>query len=407
MAYVAILLLWHALAAAIPAQPRSVPARLLGLWWVASWIGQAFALPLMLVAGAVAAFGARDGEMATFLPALAASVLSAFVHWRNRRAARLLLAAVGLPDRVPWHAGLWPIAHQPKDVRRITDIAYDAHGWRTTLDLIMPCEPPAETMPILVHVHGGAWITGRKNQQAKPLIHHLARRGWLIADINYRLGPAHRLPVQVTDVLRAIAWVRAHAAEHGGDPTRIAVTGGSAGGHLTAMAALAHDDPALRPGFGDADCSVQAAVPLYGRFDMLDRARRAGRNHDALTRFATTKFMPGPPGKAWRAVSPIDRLRTDAPPMLVIHGGGDVLLPHEESAEFARGVGAAGLMLPGIEHAYDIAASAATWGHVRAVTAWLEAQIGPSVTSARAPSTSATVARMPKVAASNSGPSAS
>ena len=65
---------------------------------------------------------------------------------------------------------------------------------------------------------------------------------------------------------------------------------------------------------------------LFRSFDMLDRARRAGRNHDALTRFATTQFMPGPPGEAWRAVSPIDRLRTDAPPMLVIHGGGDVLL---------------------------------------------------------------------------------
>lgn len=407
MSYVAILLLWHALAAAIPAQPRSIPARLLGLWWVASWIGQAFALPLMLVAGAVTLFGARDGEVTTWLPALAALGLSGFVHWRNRRAARLLLAAAGQPTHVPWHAGLWPIARQPADVRRIKDVAYDTHGWRTTLDLVLPSGRPSGPMPILVHVHGGAWITGRKNQQAKPLIRHLAQNGWLVADINYRLGPGHRLPVQVTDVLRAIAWVRAHAAEYGGDPARIAVTGGSAGGHLTAMAALAHDDPALKPGFEDADCSVQAAVPLYGRFDMLDRARRSGRNHDALTRFAEAKFMPGPPGQAWHAVSPIDRLRPDAPPMLVIHGSGDVLLPHEEGAAFARDVGARWVRLPGIEHAYDIAASAATWGHVRAVTAWLDDQIGPSVTNARVPSTSATAARMQKVAASSSGASAS
>ncbi len=403
MSYLAVLLLWHAIAAAIPAQPRSIPARLLGLWWVASWIGQTFALPLALTSLAVTLFGVRDGRAIVILPALAATALFGLVHARNRRAGRLLLAAMDLPTRIPWHAGLWPIARLPKDLRRVKDIPYDSHGWRTTLDLVLPADPPAGPMPILVHVHGGAWITGRKDQQAKPLIHHLARDGWLVADVNYRLGPAHRMPTQVRDVLRAIAWVREHAAEHGGDPTRIAVTGGSAGGHLTAMAALAYDDPAL----GAVDGAVQAAVPLYGRFDMLDRAKRAGRNHAAMTRFAAAKFMPGPPGEAWHAVSPIDRLRPDAPPMLVIHGTGDVLLPHRESAEFSAAAGARYVALPGIEHAFDIAASAATWGHVRAVAAWLEGQLGPSVTSARAPSTSATAARMPNVDASNSGVSAS
>ena len=372
MIYVAVILLWHAVAAAVPAQPRSMPARLLGPWWVASWIGQSFALPLAIAAAVSALSGWRDGEPMVLLPALAATLVFAFVHRRNRRAARLLLSAMDLPTRVPWHAGLWPLATGARGVRRVKDVAYGTHGWRTTLDLIMPAEPPAGAMPVLVHIHGGAWITGRKDQQAKPLIHHLARAGWLVADVNYRLGPAHRMPVQVSDVLRAIAWVRAHAADHGGDPARIAVTGGSAGGHLTAMAALAHDDPALKPGFEAADCRVQAAVPMYGRFDMLDRARRAGRNHAALTRFAASKFMPGPPDDAWHAVSPIDRVRPDAPPMLVIHGTGDVLLPHAESADFAAATGSTYIALPGIEHAYDIAASAVTWGHVRAVAAWLE-----------------------------------
>ncbi|MGJ3628205.1 alpha/beta hydrolase [Sphingomonas sp. MMS24-JH45] len=137
----------------------------------------------------------------------------------TRRAARLLLRATGQPRReVPWHAGLWPVVGKPRGVRRISDITYDHHGPRTTLDLLMPTERPAAPMPVLVHIHGGAWITGRKDQQAKPLLHHLAQRGWLVADLNYRLGPAHRLPTQLTDVLRAIALVRAHAAEHGGDP---------------------------------------------------------------------------------------------------------------------------------------------------------------------------------------------
>ena len=374
MAYVAALLLWHALAGLIPAQPRSIPAPLLGLWWVASWIGQSFAFPLAIASAVVAWATWRDGEGAGALLAAVATVAFALSHRRNRRAARLLLRAMDLDDAVPWSAGLWPIVYDDRRTRRIANVAYGGEGARQTLDLVMPRVRPDAPMPVLIHIHGGAWITGHKHQQARPLIDHLAARGWLVADVNYRLGPTHRMPTQVQDVLRAVAWVRANAAAHGGDPARIAVTGGSAGGHLTAMVALAHDDPALKPGFEDADCSVAVAVPLYGRFDMLDRARLAGRNHGAMMRFAATKFMPGPPDARWHDVSPIDRVRADAPPMLVIHGTGDILLPHRESAAFARALSTpvTHVALPGIEHAYDIAASAATWGHVRAVTAFLE-----------------------------------
>lgn len=376
MDYVAALLLWHAAAGAIPAQPRSIPAALLGVWWVASWVAQSFAAPLLLAALAVAAFAWHDGHVAGVLMAAPAAVLFAFVHLRNRRAARLLLRAMGLADRVPWAAGMWPIVRDDPRVRRIADLSYGDHGVRNRLDLILPVVPPSGPMPVLVHIHGGAWITGHKRQQARPLIHHLAAHGWMVADVNYRLGPRDRMPAMVTDVLRAVAWVREHAAEHGGDPARVAVTGESAGGHLAAMVALAHDDPALKPGFEQADCSVVAAVPLYGRYDMLDRARRAGRNHAALLRFAAARFMPGSPDATWHAMSPMERVRADAPPMLLIHGTGDILLPHEESAAFAAALpDATCVALPGIEHAYDIAASAATWGHVRAVRAFLDRHV--------------------------------
>lgn len=376
MDYVAALLLWHAAAGAVPAQPRSIPAALLGVWWVASWSGQSFAAPLALAALAVTGFSLADGGAIGAILSGAAAVVFVFVHARNRRAAWLLLRAMNIDDRVPLTAGLWPIVRDDPRVRRIADLSYGEHGLRNRLDLVVPAVPPAGPMPVLVHLHGGAWITGHKHQQARPLINHLAAHGWLVADVNYRLGPRDRMPAMVTDALRALAWVRANAAAHGGDPARIAVTGGSAGGHLAAMVALAHDDPALKPGFEEADCSVVAAVPLYGRFDMLDRARRAGRNHAAMLRFAAARFMPGAPDATWHAVSPVERVRADAPPMLLIHGTGDILLPHQESAAFAAMLPRATYVaLPGIEHAYDIAASAATWGHVRAVRAWLERHV--------------------------------
>lgn len=66
---------------------------------------------------------------------------------------------------------------------------------------------------------------------------------------------------------QALAWVKANIAEYGGDPDAVCITGGSAGGHLTALAALTPNDPKWQPGFEDADTSVAAAVPVYGRYD--------------------------------------------------------------------------------------------------------------------------------------------
>ena len=72
---------------------------------------------------------------------------------------------------------------------------------------------------------------------------HLAAKGWVCVAINYRLAPRDPFPAQIIDVKRAIAWIREHIAEYGGDPDYIAITGGSAGGHLTALAAVTPNDP--------------------------------------------------------------------------------------------------------------------------------------------------------------------
>ena len=121
---------------------------------------------------------------------------------------------------------------------------------------------------MLLQVHGGAWTIGKKDQQGIPLMQHLAAKGWVCVAINYRLAPRDPFPAQIIDVKKAIAWIRENIAAYGGDPDYIAITGGSAGGHLTALAALTPNDPAWQPGFEDADTSVQVAVPHYGVYDM-------------------------------------------------------------------------------------------------------------------------------------------
>ena len=120
----------------------------------------------------------------------------------------------------------------------------------------------------MVYIHGGAWIIGDKREQGKPMMYELVARGWVCVAINYRLSPKATWPDHIVDAKRAVAWVKEHIAEYGGDPSFVAVSGGSAGGHLCALLALSAGDPAYQPGFEDADTSVQACVPFYGVMDM-------------------------------------------------------------------------------------------------------------------------------------------
>jgi acetyl esterase/lipase len=262
-----------------------------------------------------------------------------------------------------------------KDVEIRRDLSYGPHH-RNRADVYLP-ERGARA-PIVLQVHGGGWVSGNKRQQGQPLLSHFTRRGWIGVAINYRLGPKHRLPACVHDVKRAIAWIRANADDWGGDADRILVTGGSAGGHLTALCALTADDATLQPGFEDADCTVAAAAPLYGVFDLIDRNQRRGRTRMTpfLERMVMETKLADDPG-AWDALSPIGRVRTDAPPMLVISCAYDTLVPIEEARDFGAAITAASpvarfVELPHAHHAFDVINGPRAQSVVAAVERWAD-----------------------------------
>ena len=159
--------------------------------------------------------------------------------------------------------------------RRSANVEYGAplpgdKGRRNLLDVVRP-SAPGERRPALLQIHGGGWVIGDKREQGQPLMTHLASRGWVCFAINYRLSPQATFPDHIVDVKRAIRWIREHAAEYGADPDFLCVTGGSAGGHLAALAAVSANDPRFQPGFEDVDTRLAAAVPFYGVYDFLDR----------------------------------------------------------------------------------------------------------------------------------------
>ena len=241
----------------------------------------------------------------------------------------------------------------------------------------------------MLYIHGGAWIIGDKDQQGKPMLLHLARRGFIGVTINYRLAPKDRWPAQIVDVKRAIAWVREHIAEYGGDPSFIAISGSSAGGHLAALAALTPHDQAFQPGFEQLDTSVDACVPIYGPFDFTDRDGVRGRAgmHRFLERFLlSTKLKDDADG--WRAVSPLWRVHSGAPPMFVVQGQIDDLVFREESRAFVAALREQStapvvfVEVPGAQHAFEVFNSVRSREFVDAVARFLAAVVTTSRTKA-------------------------
>jgi len=140
------------------------------------------------------------------------------------------------------------LARSPKDGVRVTrDVPYGAHP-RQVLDVFRPAAPfgGARAAPVMIFVHGGAFVRGDKRVSEEiydNVLYYFARNGFLGLNAEYRLAPEARFPDGARDVAAAVAWAERHAAEHGGDPSRIYVFGHSAGG--THVATFAFDRGAV------------------------------------------------------------------------------------------------------------------------------------------------------------------
>ena len=245
-------------------------------------------------------------------------------------------------------------------VEKAGTVQYGPHGRVNQADIWRRADLPRDgKAPVLLQVPGGAWSIGMRKPQAYPLLSHLADHGWVCVSIDYRVSPRNTWPDHIVDVKRALAWIKEHIAEYGGDPDFVAISGGSAGGHLTALTALTADDPQFQPGFEDVDTSVVAAVPIYGRYDWVS-AQGNGRREFLVF---LQKFVVKKPILANRQVyvdaSPSYKLRPDAPPFFILHGQDDSIIPVPEGREFAqalREVSTSPVVyaeIPHAQHAFD------------------------------------------------------
>jgi acetyl esterase/lipase len=273
-----------------------------------------------------------------------------------------------------------PFRMTKPDVEVIRDINYREGGSRARLDIYRPRDVELSDAPVLIQVHGGGWAIGDKREQGLMLMNRMAERGWVCVAINYRLAPKHPFPAQIIDVKKAIAWTKEHIASYGGDPSYTVITGGSAGGHLSSLAALTPDVKEYQPGFEDADTRVSACVPFYGIYDM---AGLSGKKYDVEMRdrfLAPIIFKKSPRTdlRDFLLASPITHVSEDAPDFFVIHGTHDGLASVEQGREFVAELRATSrglvtyLELPGTQHGFEVFSSVRSQHVIRAVERWLE-----------------------------------
>jgi acetyl esterase/lipase len=232
--------------------------------------------------------------------------------------------------------------------------------------------------PVLLQVPGGAWAIGMRRPQAYPLMGELAERGWICVSMAYRVSPRNTWPAHIVDVKRALAWVKENIADYGGDPDFVAISGGSAGGHLTALTALTANDPKWQPGFEDVDTSVVAAVPVYGRYDWFT-GEGPGRPEflGILQRYIVKKRF-AEHRDVYLDASPITKVRSDAPPFFVLHGTDDSIIPVQEGRDFVEALKAVSSNpvvyseIPHAQHAFDFFGSPHGHYTATAVTHFLD-----------------------------------
>jgi acetyl esterase/lipase len=222
----------------------------------------------------------------------------------------------------------------PEGVRDIQDLEYAKIGAKSLrLDLLLPrtSDKPA---PLVVWVHGGAWMGGDKSQcPVRPLV----TSGFAVASINYRLSQEAKFPAQIFDCKGAVRWLRAHTKEYGFDPGNIGAWGPSAGGHLVALLGTSGAVKELEGDVGgnlDQSSKVQAVIDFFGPTDFLRmRGHKSNLDHDAPDS-PEAKLIGGAvhdnPEKA-RKADPIQYITKDDPPFLIMHGDQDMIVPVNQS----------------------------------------------------------------------------
>jgi acetyl esterase/lipase len=211
----------------------------------------------------------------------------------------------------------------PDNVEEILDVEYGTGGERKLqLDLYLP-KGRSKATPAVIFIHGGAWKSGKRGDMKFYCV-KFAEKGYVTATVTYRLMGEAPFPAAVHDVKCAVRWLRANSAKYQVDSKHIAVSGNSAGGHLSMMIGYS-DDPSLEGSGGNNNVSsrVCAVVNFYGPTDLTTDF---AKNQELVREFVGGKAFDEAPD-VYKLASPLFHLTRDDPPTLIFHGTIDSTVP--------------------------------------------------------------------------------
>jgi len=228
----------------------------------------------------------------------------------------------------------------PKGIVQLHDVV-TGKGGEVDLhaEIAYPANAPAP-LPAIIWIHGGGWFKG--GYKGSPAF-RLVGSGYFVASIEYRFSQAAKWPAQIQDCKLAVRWLRANAAKYNVDPNRIGVWGSSAGGHLVTCLGTMADMKEYEGdgGYPGVSSAVQAVVDFFGPTDFT---------HAEIYSAPAIKMTEGlfgvPCEKApglWKSGSPLFHVKAGDPPMLLVHGDADDLVPIAQSKVFDEALTKAGV----------------------------------------------------------------
>ncbi len=255
-------------------------------------------------------------------------------------------------------------AAESSGVRVTNDVTFLAPGRAEKLDVYLPAPPPAGKLsPAVVWIHGGGWTGGTKNEaRAKEICTTLVNAGYVALNIDYKLGDG-AWPTNLHDCKNAVRFLRTRAAEWRVDPDRIAVAGGSAGGHLALMVGYTAGVPELEPTapYPSVSSAVRAVIDMYGISDLRTR-RETEPGGKVLEKFRplgpVAVFGAADAAAVYRLASPVTHISRATPPTLILHGDKDATVDLRQSQDLAVALARVGVphelvVVPGAGHTFD------------------------------------------------------
>lgn len=205
--------------------------------------------------------------------------------------------------------------------------------------------------PTLVYMHGGGWVSRSKEERALYMFPFL-EKGWTVVNVEYRIAPVSLAPAAVEDCLCALRWVIQHAKDYKIDTRRIVAMGNSAGGHLALTTGVVPASAGLeRQCPGSEDLKVAAILDWYGITDVNELLDGPNTKSYALT------WLGNQPNREQIAkrVSPLTYVRAGLPPIMIIHGDADPIVPYTQSIRLNKALDDAGvphefMTIPGGKH---------------------------------------------------------